>query len=129
MQMEKSIEKLLPLPNLSSLILPSSSKSNTLRNQVEERVHNIWCQVLRHDGRQISTNANFFSIGGHSLLFIELYGRYQSLFGFDSRLLSMSLFLQQPTIVQHSQLLQTVSINQIKSIQWHSLHINQGNKL
>ena len=119
--------KLLPLPNLSSLTLSSLSESNTSKNQLEERVHNIWCQVLRHDGRQISTTANFFSIGGHSLLFIELYGRYQSLFAFDSRLLSIALFLQQPTIVQHSQLLQTISLNQIKSIQWHPLHIKQGN--
>ena len=119
--------KLLPPPNLSSLTLSSPSESNTSNNQLEEQVHNIWCQVLRCNGRQIPTTVNFFSIGGHSLLFIELYGRYQSLFGFDSRLLSIALFLQQPTIIQHSQLLQTVSINQIKSIQWHPLHIEQGN--
>ena len=117
----------LPLPNLSSLTLSSLNESNTSKNQLEEQVHNIWCQVLRCDGRQIPTTANFFSIGGHSLLFIELYGRYQSLLGFDSRLLSIALFLQQPTIVQHSQLLQTVSLNQTKSIQWHPLHIKQGN--
>ena len=44
------------------------------------------------------------------------------------RLLSIAPFLQQPTILQHSQLLQTVIINDKKSIQWHPLHINQGNK-
>ena len=121
--------KLLPPPNLSSITLSSSSESNTSHSQFEERVNNIWCEVLRCVGRQIPTTAHFFSIGGHSLLFIELYHRYQSLFGFDSRLLSIALFLQQPTIAQHSQLLQTVSINHKQSILWHPLHINQGNRL
>jgi hypothetical protein len=120
--------KLLPSPNLSSLTLSSPNEPNTPNNQLEERVHDVWCQILRCIGKQIPTTVNFFSIGGHSLLFIELYHRYQSIFAFDNHILSITLFLQQSTIVQHSQLLQTVIINDMKSIQWHPLHINQGNK-
>jgi hypothetical protein len=121
--------KHLPTPNLSSLTFSSLSESNVPQNELEERVHDIWCQVLRCIGRQISLTANFFSVGGYSLLFIELYHRYQSLFGFDTHGLSIAPFLQQPTIVQHSQLLQTVIMNNIKSTQWHTLHINQGDKI
>jgi hypothetical protein len=73
------------------------------------------------------TTTSFFNIGGHSLLFIELYHRYQSLFGFDSRELSIAPFLQQPTIVQHYQLLEKVITNDIKAIQWHTLHLVAGN--
>jgi hypothetical protein len=121
--------KRLPSPGLSSLTLPSSSESNAPHNQLEERVHDVWCQVLRCIGKQISTTANFFTIGGHSLLFIELYHRYQSLIGFDTRELSIAPFLQKPTIVQHSQLLQTATMNDMELIQWHTLHIKEGKKV
>jgi hypothetical protein len=120
--------KRLPSPDLSSFTLSSSSGTDTPHNQLEERVHNVWCQVLRCDGQQISTTTNFFTIGGHSLLFIELYHRYQAIFDFDTRELSIALFLQQPTIVQHAQLLQATIINQMKFTQWHTLYINQGKK-
>ncbi len=118
----------LPSPSLSLLTLSSSSNSDYPHNQLEERVHNVWCHVLHSDGQQISTTASFFSMGGHSLLFIELYHRYQILFDFDTHILDIAPFLQQPTIVQHAQLLQTVIINHMKSTQWHTLHINRGNK-
>ncbi len=118
--------KLLPSPNLSSLTLSLPSESDVPHNQLEERVHDVWCQVLRCVGQQISTSANFFSVGGHSLLFIELYHRYQSLFDFDTRELSIAPFLQQPTVVQHAQLLQAVIMNDTKATQWHTLHLDQG---
>jgi hypothetical protein len=121
--------KLLPSPNLSSLTLSSASETDAPHNQLEQQVHDAWCHVLRCVGQQISTMTSFFSIGGHSLLLIELYHRYQSLFGFDTRLLSIALFIQQPTIVQHAQLLQIVAMNDTKSTQWHTLHINQSNKI
>ena len=60
-------------------------------------------------------------------MFIELYHRYQSLFNFDTRLLSISSFLQQPTIAQHSQLLETVTTDTIDLELWHPLHIVEGN--
>ncbi len=119
--------KLLPLPNLSPFTFLSPNESIILSNQLEERIHDVWCQVLQCIRRQIPITANFFSIGGHSLLFIELFHRYQSMFDFDSHVFSITLFLQQPTILQHSQLLQTITLNHEKSIQWHPLHIDQGN--
>jgi tyrocidine synthetase-3 len=119
--------KRLPSPDFSSLTPSSTSETDTPHNQLEERVHDVWCQVLRRDGQRIPTTTSFFSIGGHSLLFIELYHRYQSLFHFDTRELSIAPFLQQPTIVQHARLLQQITTNDMKSTQWHTLHITQGN--
>jgi hypothetical protein len=118
--------KRLPPPDLSSLTLPLLNESDSPHNQLEERVHTVWCQVLRCDGQQISTTRSFFSIGGHSLLFIELYHRYQSLFDFDTRELSIAPFLQQPTIGQHAHLLEQITTNNRMLTQWHTLHITEG---
>ena len=118
--------KLLPTPDLSTFVLTSTIESNIQHNELEERVHDVWCQTLGHNEQQISTTTSFFSIGGHSLLFIKLYHRYQSLFGFDTNALSIAPLLQQPTIAQHAKLLETVIMNDMKSTQWHTLHINKG---
>ncbi|CAF1312203.1 unnamed protein product [Adineta steineri] len=125
--------KRLPLPDLSLSTLSSTSsiivlenRSNLPQNQLQKQIHDIWYEILRCFGQHISTTANFFSIAGHSFLFIELYHRYQQLYDFDNRVLSIALFLQQPTILQHSQLLQSITINQMKPEHWHTLHINQG---
>ncbi|CAF4214875.1 unnamed protein product, partial [Adineta steineri] len=118
--------KLLPSPNfsLSTLLLPG--KSDTPLNQLEEHILTIWCQVLHSNENRIAGTTSFFSVGGHSLLFIQLYHHYQSVFNFDSHTLSIAPFLQQPTIFQHSQLLQAAIVNNIKATQWHTLHINEG---
>ncbi|CAF1579639.1 unnamed protein product, partial [Adineta steineri] len=118
--------KQLPSPNFSLPTLLSPDKSDTPFNQFEERIHTIWCQVLHSNQNHISRTTSFFSVGGHSLLFIQLYHHYQSVFNFDAHSLSIAPFLQQPTICQHSQLLQTVIMNNTKPTQWHTLHINEG---
>ncbi|CAF1463246.1 unnamed protein product, partial [Adineta steineri] len=118
--------KLLPSPDYSSPTVPSLSEFDTPVNQVEKSVYDIWCQVLEHNGHHISTTTNFFTIGGHSRLFIELYHRYQTIFGFDSRTLSISPLLEQPTIQQHAKLLKAVTTDDIRREQWYTLHINQS---
>ncbi|CAF1063367.1 unnamed protein product [Adineta steineri] len=118
--------KQLPSPDFSLSTLLPSDKSDTPLNQFEERIHTIWCQVLHCNENHISGTASFFSVSGHSLRFLELYYRYQSLFNFDAHSLSIGLFLQQPTIRQHAQLLQTLPSNDTQTIRWHTLHINQG---
>ncbi|CAF3947469.1 unnamed protein product, partial [Adineta steineri] len=118
--------KQLPSPDFSLSALLSFDISDTPLNQFEERIHTIWCQVLRCNENHISRTTSFFSIGGHSLLFIELYHHYQIVFNFDAHTLSIAPFLQQPTIFQHSQLLQIIIMNNIKTTQWYTLHINEG---
>ncbi|CAF1585130.1 unnamed protein product, partial [Adineta steineri] len=118
--------KQLPSLNFSLLTSTSSDKSDSPLNQFEERILTIWCQVLHSNENHISRTTSFFSVGGHSLLFIELYHQYQSVFNFDTHILSIAPFLQQPTIFQHSQLLQTVIMNNTKATQWYTLHISEG---
>ncbi|CAF0780319.1 unnamed protein product [Adineta steineri] len=116
--------KQLPSPDFSLSTLLLSDKSDTPLNQFEEHIHTIWCQVLHRNENHISRTTSFFSVGGHSLRFIELYYRYQSLFNFDAHSLSIGLFLQQPTIRQHAQLLQTLLSNDTQTAHWQSQHIN-----
>ncbi|CAF4093222.1 unnamed protein product, partial [Adineta steineri] len=118
--------KQLPSPDFSLSTLLSSDKSDTPLNQFEERIHTIWCEVLHCNENYISSTTSFFSVGGHSLLFIELYHHYQSAFNFDTHSLSIGPFLQQPTIRQHAQLLLTLPSNDTQTTRWHTLHINQG---
>ncbi|CAF1180004.1 unnamed protein product [Adineta steineri] len=118
--------KLLPSPHCSSSTMPSLSELDKPVNPVEKNVYDIWCQVLQRSGQHIPTTTNFFTIGGHSRVFIELYHRYQTIFGFDSRTLSVSPFLGQPTIQQHAKLLRTVKTDDIRREQWYTLHINQS---
>ncbi|CAF3976110.1 unnamed protein product, partial [Adineta steineri] len=118
--------KRLPLPHYSSSTIPSLSELDTPVNQVEKNVYDIWCQVLECNGQHISTTANFFTIGGHSRLFIELYHRYQTIFGFDSRTLAIGPFLEQPTIQQHAKLLKAVTTDDMRREQWSTLYIYQG---
>ena len=121
--------KLLPLPHHPTSTMPSLSELDKPENPVEKSVYDIWCQVLECSGRHISTTTNFFTIGGHSRVFIELYHRYQTIFGFDSRTLSANPFLKQPTIQQHAKLLQAVTTDDIRREQWFTLHINQSEYL
>ncbi|CAF1441628.1 unnamed protein product [Adineta steineri] len=125
-QNEKIDRKQLPSPDFSLSTLLSSDKYDAPFNQFEERIHTIWCQVLHCNESHISKTISFLAAGGHSLLFIQLYHRYQSVFNFDAHSLSIGLFLQQPTIQQHAQLLQTLSSNVTQTTRWESLHINQG---
>ncbi|UJR06584.1 hypothetical protein I4U23_010868 [Adineta vaga] len=118
--------KHLPSPNFSSATVSTDNHFEAPLNELESRICNVWRQVLDYKGHHISRTTNFFTIGGHSLLFIELYHRYQSLFNFDTHTLLLGSFIQQPTIFQHSQLLQTVTNNDMQATVWHSLHINRG---
>ncbi|CAF4079356.1 unnamed protein product [Adineta steineri] len=75
---------------------------------------------------RVSTTANFFSLGGNSLLLIQLYQQYQSLFHFDSEVLTIRPFFEYNTIVEHAKLLEKIIDHDIETTQWQTLHINQG---
>ncbi|CAF3724255.1 unnamed protein product [Rotaria sp. Silwood1] len=115
----------LPIPDFSS------SKSSTVidfkipRNEIEKRVHSLWCEVLQHVDEQISIEESFFNIGGHSLLLIQLYHRYKSEFGFDTQAISIAPFLQYATIAEHAKLLETMKTN-MQSTLLQTMQINQG---
>ncbi|CAF1561079.1 unnamed protein product, partial [Adineta steineri] len=115
--------KLLPSPNFSSIHLTNIIKLVLPANDIEVSIHHIWCDLLKQ--KQISTNTNIFSIGGHSLLIMQLFHQYKTQFHLEMNSLSITDLFQHPTIAGHAQL-----IHQIKSIKqdnhdyhWSSLHI------
>ena len=121
--------KQLPMPDFSSRDGLSQDQDDKSLTELEQHVYGIWCQVLRLKDTHLSKTKNFFSVGGHSLLFIDLYHRYQTMFEFDIHVLSIAPFLTQPTIAQHAKLIEKVLVNQSKSMQWHPLHLIKGTVL
>ena len=120
--------KRLPIPDFSSLGTSRGTRYDAPCTQMEDRVHDIWCEVLQTAGKNISTTTSFFTIGGHSLLLIELYYHYQSVFGFDNHMLTITPFLQQATITEHAKLLETIKFVDVESKVWQTLNIDEGNK-
>ncbi|CAF4086710.1 unnamed protein product, partial [Adineta steineri] len=115
--------KLLPLPNLSSIHLTNSIELSLPTNDIEVTIHHIWCDIFKQN--QISTDTNMFTIGGHSLLMMQLFHRYKIEFHLETNTLSISNLFQHPTIIHHAQLIQQ-SINTIYTLHnspWSSLHL------
>ncbi|CAF4126359.1 unnamed protein product [Adineta steineri] len=118
--------KLLPPPQFSSIHLTNSIELLLPTNDIEVSIHRIWCEIFNHN--QISTDTNIFTIGGHSLLIMQLFHRYKIEFHLETNTLSISNLFEHPTISHHAQLIQQ-SINTIQTVDeypWSSLHLTQG---
>jgi len=63
------------------------------RNQTEERLARLWCDILKVD--RVSTKANFFDLGGQSLLAVALFAKIEKEFG---RKLPLATLFAFPTI-------------------------------
>ena len=115
----------LPKP-ANSPLLPNTTHTE-LRSELEATIHKLWCQVLQCDG-PISTTSSFFSMGGHSMLLMQLYHQYQTSFDFDNRTNPIALFFRQATIGEHAKLLQQAAevVNGNKFTSWKSLHLTEG---
>lgn len=117
--------KRLPMPDLSLLPMPAATDCYVEPiDEIEKLIELMWCEILHCDG--ISTQTNFFSIGGHSLLFIKLFHSYQAKFHFDSSELTIMSFLKQPTILEHAKLLEQFADKTIISRKWHNLNLIKG---
>lgn len=86
--------KALPQPDSSSRV---STEYVAARNETDERLIQIWSDVLHLD--EIGIHHNFFEIGGHSLLAIQVIARIREAFSIElkvadlfihSRLVSLS---------------------------------------
>ncbi|CAF4342835.1 unnamed protein product, partial [Adineta steineri] len=123
--------KQLPSPTFTDLSSNQLKHNNELlhpTNDIEVNIHRIWCEIFKQN--QISTDTNIFSIGGHSLLMMELYHRYKIEFHLEQKQnsLSISNLFQLPTITHHAQLIQQ-SINTIITLDnypWSLLHLIQA---
>ncbi|CAF4111595.1 unnamed protein product, partial [Adineta steineri] len=75
--------KRLPSPHFSSVHLKNSKELLLPTNDIEVSIHHIWCAIFKQN--QISTDTNIFSIGGHSLLIIQLFHRYKIEFHLEQK--------------------------------------------
>ena len=96
--------KLLPPPHFSSVHLTNNKQLLLPTNDIELSIHQIWCDIFKQN--QISTDTNIFTIGGHSLLIMQLFHRYKIEFHLETNTLSISNLFQHPTIIHHAQLIQ-----------------------
>ena len=122
--------KSLPIPDFSqdaSLHLQNDMQALSPRDEIEKIIHEIWCEILQHNS--ISVNTNIFTIGGHSLLLMQLFHRYKTNFPLQPNNLSLVDLFQRPTIGDHAELIResldtTQNINNNNA--WHPLHLVQG---
>jgi len=90
-------KRALPIPEHRSQTLAAGHVAP--RNDKEERIAEIWGQLLNAPG--IGVHDNFFDLGGHSLIGIQLLARVEEQFG--KRLPLNSLF-QAPTVAAFAKL-------------------------
>jgi acyl transferase domain-containing protein len=95
-------------------------------DEIEVIINHIWCDIFQQN--QISIDTNIFTIGGHSLLVMQLLHQYNIEFELEPNALSITDLFQRPTIIDHAQLIcQTINNTQnIDNYQWSSLHLTQG---
>ncbi|CAF1541999.1 unnamed protein product, partial [Adineta steineri] len=119
--------KLLPPPQCSSMQLTNSLQLFLPTNDIELTIHRIWCNIFKQN--QISIDTNIFTIGGHSLLLMQLFHRYKIHFHLEQKqnTLSISNLFQHPTIIHHAQLIQQCisTIHTVDDYPWLSLHLTQ----
>ncbi|CAF3666813.1 unnamed protein product, partial [Adineta steineri] len=72
-------------------------------DELEIYIHSLWCQILCLS--RISIDTNFFSIGGHSLLLIQLYHNYKMTLNIDTTMINISELFQHTTIADHARLI------------------------
>jgi aryl carrier-like protein len=121
--------KLLPPPNFSQLSSTHHTTDKEYKsptNEIETTIHHIWCDIFQQN--QISTDVNIFTIGGHSLLIMQLFHRYKTKFDLKTNTLSMADLFQHPTIADHARLIHegVSNIQNIDDYQWSTLNLTQG---
>ena len=120
--------KLLPPPTFSLRSpMPSEDDIPLLpsTNDIEATIHRIWCDLFQQS--QISIDANIFTIGGHSLLLMQLYQLYKTTFHLERNSFSIVDLFQHPTIIDHARFIhQATNITEQIDDYWSSLHLIQG---
>jgi amino acid adenylation domain-containing protein len=82
--------KALPKPDLRA---GTSAIFEPPRTQVEREVANVWQGLLKVD--QVGIHDNFFDLGGHSLLVVQMQSRLHQRFGRELALIEL---FQKPTV-------------------------------
>jgi thioesterase domain-containing protein/acyl carrier protein len=83
----------LPAPDLKDV--HTQERYTAPRNDIESQLAQVWGEVLGLE--RIGVHDNFFSLGGHSLMAVNLFARINERFG---KRLPLSLLFQHGTIAQ-----------------------------
>src|SRR5438270_2247378 len=67
------------------------------RNATEQKITEIWAEVLRRDKSQIGMEDNFFDLGGHSLLATQVISRVRQQFLTE---ISMRVMFESPSVAR-----------------------------
>lgn len=87
------------------------------RNEIEEALCAIWCKLLGLE--QVSVHDNFFEIGGHSLLGIQMLAHVERQLG---RKLAVKTLFQSPTIAK---LAAVINGKELPEVKWKNLSLIQ----
>ncbi|UJR06882.1 hypothetical protein I4U23_011171 [Adineta vaga] len=109
--------------SLSSINLNDANKLLEPTSEIESIIHRIWCDLLKQ--KQISINTNIFTIGGHSLIIMQLLHRFKVEFRLEINSIAISDLFQHPTIIDHAQLIHQIVHFKLNKDNycWHSLNI------
>lgn len=103
-------KRALPLPELRSQTL--AVKHVAPRNPKEEFLASLWSELLATPN--IGIHDNFFDLGGHSLIGIQLLARVNEHFG---KSLSLNTLFQAPTIAEYAILLESdTNVSSLKNL-------------
>jgi hypothetical protein len=118
--------KQLPEPTFGSLsVSTTKDQYREPKNALEMQIHLVWCEILQRT--QISTNTNFFSIGGHSLLLVQLHHRYKTIFEFGAQSINMAELVEHFTIDDHARLIRhSTNSSKWNTVSCFLLGLNSG---
>ncbi|CAF1456475.1 unnamed protein product [Adineta ricciae] len=94
--------KRLPSPNFHHSLSVAENKGGLLlpKDEIEEFVHRVWCQLFHQNRMPMDTN--FFAVGGHSLLLMELLWQYKAEYHLNSNTLTINDLSNNITIRDHA---------------------------
>ena len=93
------------LPPISDDFQSNGEEVET-RTEMEKRVAELWCHILRLEKVPSTTTSSFFALGGNSLLLIKLFYSYQKLIEVETNSLSISELFRNAFVVSHAKLLE-----------------------
>src|SRR5579864_3460109 len=102
------------LPAPSSSRAESGSAYAAPRNQAERTIVQIWCNVLQLE--KVGIHENFFDLGGHSLLMLQVHGKLKEAFEKDISVMQMFGYSTVSSLAEYFTQSETQTKNTNKSV-------------
>jgi acyl-coenzyme A synthetase/AMP-(fatty) acid ligase/acyl carrier protein len=89
------------LPSLKAEVSTSPPASPLSGSQMEQQIIQIWAELLGVDASTIGLHQNFFDLGGHSLLVVQMQTRLREKFGADLPLAQLFQYTTPSSLAAH----------------------------